>query len=70
MTILGSFGEQVIPKDDAGWEYLNRVALPLWKKMLAAQNDCECEGGGGANVTFSATEPSDPEAGDIWMEDV
>lgn len=71
MTIQGSFGEQ--PVDEKSLLlWLNSIAIPLLKKMLQAQNDCDCEGGGGGghDTVFSLTEPAagDYEDGDAWLE--
>lgn len=66
MRINGSFGEQAVAEKDL-LPWLNRIALPILRKMLAAQNDCDC-GGGGSETFFSLTEPTDGEDGDVWVE--
>ncbi len=66
MTTRESFGEQPL-KQDTLLDTLNRVWLPILKKMREAQNNCDCEGGGGNEVTIGA-EPSDPDDGDLWLE--
>lgn len=71
MTIQGSFGEQPL-EEKSLLRTLNLVWLPLLKKMLRAQNECDCEGGGGSGavVTFSLSEPAPGDDGDFWMETV
>lgn len=58
MTVQGSFGEQPLTAENQ-LEQLNRIWLPLLKRMLTALN---------ASMTVSDSAPVSPATGNLWYD--
>lgn len=58
MSVRGSFGEQPLTAENQ-LEQLNRIWLPLLKRLLADHN---------ATMVASATAPGDPATGNLWYD--